>query len=78
LDPSAPWKKINRGDFAAAMMNPVKTKEMDLGPIRVPVMMNEKVASDLAKHLLRRGLARYDTEMEKVIRLGIEAARRKR
>jgi len=60
------------------MNNVIKTKEMDLGPIRVPVMMNEKVASDLARHLLSRGLARYDAEMEQVIRLGIEAARRKR
>jgi hypothetical protein len=58
--------------------NAVKTKEMELGPIRVPVMMNEEVASDLAKHLLQRGLARYDSEMEKVIRLGINAARRNR
>jgi hypothetical protein len=58
--------------------NVVKTKEMDFGPVRVPVMMNEKVASDLAKYLLRRGLARYDAEMEKVIRLGIDAALRNR
>jgi hypothetical protein len=41
-------------------------------------MMNEKVASDLAKYLLRRDLSQYDTEMEKVIRLGIEAASRTR
>jgi hypothetical protein len=60
------------------MKEAIKTKSMGLGPMRVPVMMNEKVASDLAKYLLRRDLSRYDAEMEKVIRLGIEAARRSR
>ena len=60
------------------MTDVIKTKNMGLGAVRVPVMMNEKVASDLAKYLLRRDLSRYDAEMEKVIRLGIEAARRSR
>jgi hypothetical protein len=58
------------------MNDVIKTKNMGLGQMRVPVMMSEKVAADLAKHLLRKGLAEYDVEMERVIRLGIEAARR--
>lgn len=58
------------------MKDMIKTKGMGLGPMRVPVMMNEKVAADLAKHLLRQGFAQYDAEMERVIRLGIKAAER--
>lgn len=60
------------------MNDTIKTKGMGLGPMRVPVMMNEEIASDLARYLLQQGLSRYDFEMEQVIRLGIEAARRKK
>lgn len=60
------------------MRDVIKTKGMGLGPMRVPVMMNEKIASDLARYLLQQGLSSYDAEMEQVIRLGIEAARRKK
>jgi len=60
------------------MKNMIKTKNMGIGPMRVPVMMNEKVASDLAKYLLRADLSQYDAEMEKVIRLGIAAAKQSR
>lgn len=60
------------------MNDTIKTKGMGLGPMRVPVMMNEKIASDLARYLLQQGLSRYDFEMEQVIRLGIEAALRKK
>lgn len=60
------------------MKNAIKTREMELGPARVPVMMSEQVASDLARFLLQRGLSRYDVEMEQVIRLGIQAARKKK
>ena len=60
------------------MKDTVKTREMELGPVRVPVMVKKNVANDLAAYLLEQGQAKYDAAMERIIQLGIEAARRER
>jgi hypothetical protein len=60
------------------MKDTIKTREMESGPARVPVMVKKSVANDLAAYLLEQGQAKYDTAMERIIQLGIEAARRER
>ena len=62
------------------MKNFVKTREMELGPVRVPVMMQKNVAAELATFLLEhgKGQSKYDAAMERIIQLGIEAAKRER
>jgi len=60
------------------MKNVVKTREMELGPVRVPVMIQKSVANDLAAFVLEQGQAKYDAVMDRIIQLGLEAARRER
>ncbi|MCK9459433.1 MAG: hypothetical protein M0R80_07335 [Proteobacteria bacterium] len=62
------------------MKNFVKTREMELGPVRVPVMIQKNVANELATFLREHdhGQAKYDAAMERIIQLGIEAAKRER
>jgi hypothetical protein len=62
------------------MKNTVKTLEMELGPVRVPVMIQKNVANELATFLLEqeREPTKYDAALERVIQLGIEAAKRER
>jgi hypothetical protein len=62
------------------MKNFVKTREMELGPVRVPVMIKKNVAAELATFLLEndQGQTKYDAAMERIIQLGIEAAKRER
>jgi hypothetical protein len=62
------------------MKNFVKTREMELGPVRVPVMVRKNVANQLASFLLEngQGQTKYDAAMERIIELGIEAAKRER
>jgi hypothetical protein len=54
----------------------VKTAEMEMGPVRVPVMMEKNVANRLAAYILTRGRADYDTAMQRIIEAGLEATRR--
>jgi hypothetical protein len=56
----------------------VKTREMSLGPMRVPVMMKKNVAADLASTIVKQEQRDYDATMEDIIRLGIDAYRRRR
>ena len=58
------------------MKNTVKTREMELGPVRVPVMIKKNVANELASFLLEQDKAKYDVAVERIIHLGIAAARR--
>jgi len=62
------------------MKNVVKTREMELGPVRVPVMIQKNVANELATFLREhgQGQTKYDAAMERIIQLGIEAAKRER
>lgn len=55
----------------------VETREMRMGPVRVPVMMQKKVAAELADYLLTLGTSEYDRAMEEIIRQGIDATRRR-
>jgi hypothetical protein len=59
------------------MKNVVKTREMELGPIRVPVMVKKNLAAELADYLMEHGRNKYDATLEQVIRLGLEASRRR-
>jgi hypothetical protein len=60
------------------MKNMIRTREMEIGPVRVPVMIQKSVANDLAAFVLEQGQAKYDAVMDRIIQLGLEAARRER
>lgn len=51
----------------------VQTSEMQLGPARVPVMIEKGLAQQLAEYLRERGVERYDDALDELIRVGIEA-----
>lgn len=57
------------------MEDVIKTREMELGPVRVPVMMQKNLAAHLAAYLLKHDRSHYDATLEKIINLGIEATK---
>ena len=54
----------------------VKTRQMEEGPLRVPVMVEKDLAQKLASYVKEHGTKRYDHTLDQVIRLGLEAAKR--
>jgi hypothetical protein len=57
------------------MKDLIETREMRLGPERVPVMVEKSLAQELARQVLDRGRERYDASLDEIIRRGIEAVR---
>lgn len=53
----------------------VVTREMQLGPVRVPVMVEKTLATELAIFLTQHGRKHYDAALAEVLRLGMEASR---
>ena len=53
----------------------ITTREMELAPHRVPVMIQQKVANELAAYLLRHHLNEYDETLDRIIRAGLDATR---
>jgi hypothetical protein len=57
------------------MKDMIETREMRLGPDRVPVMVEKSLAQELARHVIGRGREGYDESLDEIIRRGIEAVR---
>jgi hypothetical protein len=57
------------------MIDIVQTREMRIGPDRVPVMVEKGLAQELAACLCDSGADRYDEMLDRVIRAGLEAVR---
>ncbi|MFO8072773.1 MAG: hypothetical protein R6V85_12950 [Polyangia bacterium] len=57
------------------MTDIVETREMKIGPDRVPVMVEKSLAQELASCLCDSGTERYDEMLDRVIRAGLEAVR---
>ncbi|MCU0662385.1 MAG: hypothetical protein MUC50_08690 [Myxococcota bacterium] len=53
----------------------VVTREMQLGPVRVPVMVEKALAAELASFLTEHSRKHYDATLAEVLRLGMEACR---
>lgn len=53
----------------------VVTREMQIGPVRVPVMVEKGMAAELASFLTQHGRKHYDAALAEILRLGMEACR---